>query len=174
MNNLPKITKQVTIGSDTFNVIYSDCSTIKKETPAKLNLWDYIIIPFYTIKFKLIDIKHEIKYICQRAFRGYDDVDWYDLSFEFIDKYRKILTKYKNSHTSVPTEFLENPHMWSTTIELMLYYLDLMDVTYVEKLLCKDVPEHMYPNMSVIREINAKYKDKFFELFSKYFYELWD
>lgn len=174
MSNLPKITKHIVIGTDNFDVIYRDYSSVKKETPAKLNLWDYITIPFYTIKFKLIEIKHKIKYTCQRAFRGYDDVDWYDLSFEFIDKYRKILTKYKNSHTSVPMEFLENPHMWSTTIELMLYYLDLMDETYVEKLLRKDVPEYMHPDGSIIREINIKYKDKFFELFSKYFYELWD
>jgi hypothetical protein len=85
---------------------------------------------------------------------------------------KSILPQYKN-HTGTPividnyTEEKadENEAKWYSIIDRMVELLDLMDEHNVR-----------YEDLDYAWQYNEmnKAKDEFFELFSKYFYNLWD
>ena len=113
-------------------------------------------IPLY---FKLIH--HLIKH-------GYDEYATWETFNWFIDTMKPILFHYRD-HNSVPmiddyTEE-ESEEMWYGIVNRMIELLDLMDEGNVRYQLA----DYTW----IYSEMN-KAKDEFFELFSKYFYHLWD
>lgn len=125
-------------------------------------------IPLY---FKLMH--HLIKY-------GYDEYAIWETFDWFIDTMRSILPNY---HKSIGTPILvdnfpdviqsdedqkiedDNRSKWDGIIDRMIELLDLMDENNI-----------VYDGVD-FREQHSKMsaaKDEFFELFSKYFYDLWD
>lgn len=137
-----------------------------------LTLWDIITIPFYAIKYKVKEIYGKIRYGFQRMFKGYDNVDTFEIFQSFIDKYSKILADYKKNHFGFCWEMTEEE--WDNVIDDMIYHLHYMDEDNVVEELEKDVPENWHVNAVFIRNIVDSHKDEFFKLFSKYFYELLD
>lgn len=116
-------------------------------------------IPLY---FKLMH--HLIKY-------GYDEFAEWETFNWFIHTMQSILPQYRN-HMGVPIVIdnytddkeSENEDKWYSIIDRMVVLLALMDE---ENYFNYESYEDQY------KEMNAA-KDEFFELFSKYFYNLWD
>jgi hypothetical protein len=172
-----------TVGRDTFeNVEYivfdhSDWwkpKEIKTFKDVLENIWDVITTPFYRIKNKTRDIYWEIRYGFQRMFKGYDSVDTFETFDKFIERYTKILTEYRKKHCGIPMEFIDSEEEWDNVIDEMLYHLHYMDEETVINELEKDVPDDWSASYITVYEVLNKHKDAFFELFSKYFYDLWD
>ena len=118
-------------------------------------------IPRY---FKLM--RHLIKY-------GYDEYATWETFGWFIDTMQEVLTAYRKTHIGYPIfdcvaeskEWDELAKKYDADLDRMVELLDLMDenserytdIHYIEK-----------------RDSMTAAKDEFFELFSKYFYNLWD
>lgn len=129
-------------------------------------------IPLY---FKLMH--HLIKY-------GYDEYATWETFGWFIDTMQDIFKKYKSQHHSIPividnypfvsqpTEeekkiMQENDEKWNGIVDRMIELLSLMDERNPK------YEEYDMDFQRIDKEMNEA-KDEFFELFSKYFYNLWD
>lgn len=136
------------------------------------DLWFFITLPIWKTKRWVRDIYWEIRYGCQRMFKDYDDVDTFETFSKFTERYKKILKEYKTHHYGYPCDMTEKE--WETVIDDMIYHLHYMDNQNVENELSKGMPEDWCPSSLTVYEIMERHKDDFFELFSKYFYNLWD
>ena len=139
----------------------------------------------YRKKYFYENIKGIPKYIKLMHFlikNGYDEYACWETFDWFIVNMRKILKQYKEGHcaypviidnypcTSYPTKEEKalkkaNNKLWDSIIDKMINLLDKMDEN-----------NPIYNNMDVLkqRKLQNKAKKEFFELFSKYFYYLWD
>ena len=123
--------------------------------PAKYWYKNIKRIPLY---FKLMH--HLVKY-------GYDEYAHWETFNWFIDTMKLILMSYRKNHCGFPMELDEET--WDKTIDHMLELLDLMDECnpkYVSE-------EYMLGCSKKYKEMEEA-KDEFFQLFAKYFYNLWD
>jgi ABC-type multidrug transport system ATPase subunit len=59
-------------------------------------------------------------------------------------------------------------------IDRMIHCLDMMDEHYVTELLEVDKPEDCIVSQKSVDEIMTRYKNEFFQMFSEWFYNLWD
>lgn len=107
---------------------------------------------YYKIKNALCDIWYPFKYRCQRFARGYADEDMFNIDLWFVETVKPMLTYLKDQGSGFPCEF-DDEDEWHNVLAEMIECLNVMD-----------------ENTSETDEA----KDKFFELFSKYFYNLWD
>ena len=150
---------------------YSDCfeSDALKE---KLTFFEWLSLEYHRTVRKIKDLYYRIKYSFQRMFKGYDDVDTFELFANFTDHYTKILTDFRNNHYGYPCDLTES--QWDEILDEMLYHLDYMSEERVKSKLRSNMPEDWLPDGMVVYEIMEKHKDEFFKLFSKYFYNLWD
>lgn len=123
-------------------------------------------------KFWLKDTYWTVRYGLQRMFKGYDSVDIFDTFSSFIKRYHKILTEIKKNHYTHPFEMSDEE--WNNIIDEMIYHLYYMNEHNVNKELMEDKPEDWTPCYNTTYEIVNKHKDEFFNLFSKYFFDLWD
>lgn len=167
-----------TVGKDEIKAEYFTFKHSDWWTPKKMNvfekIWDAITTPYYRIKNWLRDIYWKIRYGFQRMFKGYDSVDTFETFHKFIERYTKILTEYRKKHCGIPMEFENSEEEWDKVIDEMLYHLHYMDEQTVTEELEKDAPDDWTVSSKSVYEVMEKHKDAFFELFSKYFYDLWD
>ena len=174
--------EQVKIGKDVIDRVEylvfkrSECledkpkaKTLKRKLEA---IWDTLSSPYYKAKREVRELYYKIKYGFQRMFKGYDAVDTFETYSRFIERYTKIIQDIKNHHNGYPAELTEEA--WDIVLEEMLYHLYYMDEAHIENELEKDVPDDWAVNLKTVYEIMEKHKNTFFELFSKYFYNLWD
>ena len=145
---------------------------IKTFKDALEKIWDVVTTPFWRIKRWIKDTYWEIRYGFQRMFKGYDVVDTFESFWKFTERYSKILADYRNHHWGHPGEMTEEE--WDAIIDEMIYHLKYMDEETVTEELEKDVPDNWTVSHKTVSEVLDIHKDIFFELFSKYFYELWD
>lgn len=173
-NNEHKAT--VTVGKDTIEAEYHTFKHSNWWTPKKKNLfekiWDVITTPYYKAKWWIKDTYWEIRYGFQRMFKGYDSVDTFETFAKFRERYIKILTDYRKYHVGYCLEMTEEE--WDDIIDEMIYHLHYMDEETVTEELERDVPDDWSASMKTVSEVMNKHKDAFFELFSKYFFSLWD
>ena len=111
---------------------------------------------------------------------GYDEYATWETFNWFIDTMKSILPHYKN-HSGIPLvlegcawddpsyDEEENVKKWYGIIDRMIELLDLMDECN-EKYSAEEY--NKYPLKGYTEREIAK--NEFFELFSKYFYNLWD
>lgn len=170
----------VTIGKDDMIVAeyikfnHSDWLEPKKAKTLKdkvKKIWDIITIPFWRIKHWVRDTYWKVHYGFERMFKGYDSVDTFETFAKFIERYEKVLTKYKEYNISHPCGMTEEE--WDNIIDEMIYHLHYMDENNIDEELSKHVPEDWYPSWKTSSEIMEKHKNEFFKLFSEYFYNLW-
>lgn len=136
------------------------------------NIWDIITTPFWKTKRWIKDAYWETRYGFQRMFKGYDFVDTFETFAKFTERYSKILVDYRKRHIGYCAEMTSEE--WDGIIDEMIYHLHYMDEETVIEELEKDVPDNWSASYKTVGEILDKHKDRFFELFSKYFYNLWD
>lgn len=160
------------VGKDTIEAEYFTFDLSLGLNEPDWTIWDKITMPFYRVKNWTRDTYWEIRYGFQRMFRGYDEVDVFETFAKFIDRYTKILTRLRNNHWGHPYNLTEEE--WDTVIDEMIYHLKYMDEETVTEELERNVPNGWAASSKTVYEILEKHKDQFFELFSKYFFDLWD
>ena len=115
---------------------------------------------------------------------GYDKSAIWSTFDWFIDTMRSVLSRYKSGRVSTPIIIENYPYdirtdqdrqivednesKWNSIVERMIELLDDMDEE-------NPIYEYEY-GYDFIKKYEAieQAKNEFFELFSKYFYELWD
>lgn len=158
-----------TIEAEYFTFNHSDMFGINEPN---WTLWDKITIPFYRVKGWIRDTYWEVRYGFQRMFKGYDSVDTFETFAKFIDRYTKILIRLRNNHCGHPYNLTEEE--WNEIIDEMIYHIKYMNEETVIEELERDAPDNWSASHKTVGEILEKHKNQFFELFSKYFYDLWD
>ena len=53
------------------------------------------------ITYKIKSLKWELRYAWQRAWRGYDDVEVFDLSYKFIERMTQILKDFRKNNIAL-------------------------------------------------------------------------
>lgn len=129
---------------------------------------------YYRIRNKIRDAWYDFRCRCQRFKRGWAYGDVWDIDQWFMCTIKPMLIHLKNNGTSYPIGFNDISE-WRTVLEEMINCLDFMDEDYTFRFLgfdnydrmTRDDWEHVY-------EIRINNKNRFFELFSEHFYDLWD
>lgn len=169
--DIDKITKNVKIDGHMFEIEY-----LKFEhsdwLETKWTLWDKITIPFYRFRGHCRELRNIIKWAFQRMFRGYDDWETWELHHNFVTRYKKILSQFRKEHHGYPSDLTEE--QWDGIIDRMIHCLDMMDEDYVGELLDAYKPEDCITSPKSIYDIMTEYKNEFFQMFSEWFYNLWD
>lgn len=133
---------------------------------------------YYKIKNELFYGYNCLRARCQRFLRGYSYGDVWDMDCWFIDTVKPMLIHLRDHGCGIPAEFENNEKGWHDVLSDMISCLDMMDQDKVYEFLgLSDFRERVgmtledYKHVGDIMETN---KNRFFELFSKYFYCLWD
>lgn len=135
---------------------------------------------YYKIKNKLIYDVDSLRARCQRFKRGYSYGDVWDMDFWFIRTVKPMLIHLRDHGIGIPNELYlqdaDNERIaWENTLTEMINCLDLMDEDNAEKHLGIENKERWS-----LEDYNKRWalmeesKNRFFELFSKHFYSLWD
>lgn len=173
MSDIKEYIKNVKIDDEIIQIKYSEFKNKDKLFDESFNLWDKITMYFYRIKNKVRNVYWEIRYGFQRMFKGYDSVDIFDTFDKFIERYTRILTRFKKNHYGYPASLSEEE--WDNILDKMIYHLHYMDEDNVINELTKNLPEDCWwESDKSVSEIMEKHKDEFFNMFSEYFYNLWD
>lgn len=144
------------------------------------------------------ELRWELKYAWRRAWRGYDDVDFFECFDIFRRRMIRILEDFINhghAYLTIPTQsehynellkrfpegYFDEEHT-EIIYRTMIYHLQMMDEDYVEKILYgNNVYDDDYEidcrSIEDIKKINSvmeQNKDAFMKLFSLFYYDLWD
>lgn len=106
-----------------------------------------------------------VKEVCFLLKYGYPYEATYEHFNWFLNMERSILKQYLKTHYGFPgSEGAETNEKWESVIKRMLELLDDMDETKYDE------------TISIINKIDSmeKSKNEFFELYSKWFYDMWD
>ena len=132
---------------------------------------------YYKIKNKLEDIWYPFKYRCQRFARGYADEDVFNIDLWFVNTVKPMLVYLKDHGIGFQGEF-DYEDEWNKVLAEMINCLDLMDEDNVCNFLgfceIEDIMKMKTEDFKKVHDLINENKDKFFQLFSKYFYYLWD
>lgn len=135
---------------------------------------------YYQLKNKLIYDVDSLRARIQRFKRGYSYGDVWDMDYWFMRTVKPMLIHLRNHGIGIPNElYLQDADneriLWENTLTEMISCLELMDEDNAEKYLGLENKERWsledYNKRWALMEEN---KNRFFELFSKYFYCLWD
>lgn len=164
-----------TVGRDTIEAEYwtfGHSDFVPSEFNKLTKIWNAIVTAYYVVRRNVLRVYWNCRYGFQRMFKGYDSVDTFETYARFVERYSKILKELRDSHMGYPCDITEKE--WDNILDDMLYHLHYMEEDNVVADLEKSAPEGYYASQKSIDEIMAKHKDEFFELFSEYFYNLWD
>lgn len=118
---------------------------------------------------------HKFRCRCQRFKRGWAYSDVWNMDGWFIRTVKPMLTHLCHNHMGVPIEFENNPDGWKEVLNEMITCLELMDEDNVLASFgfydYKLIPKEYHEEAHAVMETN---KNRFFELFSKYYFDLWD
>ena len=113
----------------------------------------------------------KLKWRCQRFIRGWADEDTWDIDRWFIKTLSPILKKFKEDNDSHPFKLSEEE--WNTILDNMIYYLEGMNEEGAVNQLYGEGANLTVDDYKEISNHMATSKEKFFELFVQYFYDLW-
>lgn len=134
---------------------------------------------YYKIKNKLIYDVGSLRARIQRFKRGWAYGDVWDMNVWFMRTVKPMLIHLRDYGIGIPNElYIEGDNKrinWKNVLTEMINCLDMMDEDKVYEHLGLDSYKHMtkedYKKCYGIMEEN---KNRFFELFSKYYFDLWD
>ena len=133
---------------------------------------------YYRIRSTISSLWHNFRVRCQRFRLGYSYSDVWNMDDWFIRTVKPMLIHLRDHGCSVPGEFADNHNGWGVVLTKMISCLDMMDEGNVYKHLgfcdIKDYERMTTDDYKEIDKIMEENKNRFFELFSKYFYNLWD
>lgn len=118
---------------------------------------------------------NKIKYFIQRIFRGYSDEDIYDLEYFIVKKIRKPLKAFvkhqEEKGYTLPRDFSKDPAAWLIILKKMEF---AFDQRWKEE---TDLNSYVMESNSMTTDERVQFNKKIkegFELFGKYFCDLWD
>ena len=134
---------------------------------------------FRVIKNKLIYDFDSLRARWQRFKRGYSYGDVWDMDYWFMRTVKPMLIHLRDHGIGIPGDlYLEGAEnereAWEAVLTEMVECLDLMDEDAVEKHLGIDHKSYSLESYNKVNDFMNQKKDRFFELFSKHFYSLWD
>lgn len=130
---------------------------------------------YYKIKNIIRDFRYDFRCRCQRFVRGYAYGDIWDMDMWFIETIQPMLIHLRDHGCGIANELYneedDSRESWENVLTEMINCLDMMDVRKVTKKYSLGRSHDDYKFRNKIMEEN---KNRFFELFNKYFYSLWD
>lgn len=134
--------------------------------------WDKIATPFLQTR-RFIDRKWtEFRKRCQRFKRGYAWSDVWSMYYWFICTTKPMLEHLLKEHEGHPCN-IENEE-WESILQEMIDCLELMDEENAYKQFSVPDEEDLSEYYKKVYELMERNKNRFFELFSKWFFDLWD
>ena len=134
--------------------------------------------PYRRIKNTISDFWYDFRCRCQRFKRGWAYSDVWDMDVWFIRTVKPMLAHLRDYGIGIPGEFCigedGNRIYWENTLTEMISCLELMDENAVREHLGISDSDYSFESYKKINNIMEENKDRFFELFSKYFFWLWD
>lgn len=152
---------------------------------------------FHRIKNFLTNIPKQIKFFYQRGKRGYSDQDVWSMDWWFFSVVIPMLKQLRDTKQSYPSEF-KTPEEWDRELDTMIHYFieateegcsekneyeeqynkrwwDSFDKKGMAYVIDDSELRDKYLQRSYeIDEYREDMKNKGFEMFSKYFWNLWD
>ena len=134
---------------------------------------------FRRIKIELMYAFDNFRARCQRFIRGYSYGDARDIDIWFIDTVKPMLIFLRDTGCGVPNDLYldgaENERAaWEAILTEMVECLTLMDEDEAQKYLCIADEDYSIESYNKVNDFMEEKKNRFFELFSKHFYSLWD
>lgn len=145
------------------------------------------------LKHRINELIWDIKYAWQRAWRGYDNADVFNMDYCFIEKYKVILKEYnKTRHClfNIPEKYREQftgrlnftDAETNAIIDTMIYHLEMMNEDNIEKVLYgKNIHDKDYDwrirtidDRKRIASVMNQNKEAFMKLFNDFFWDLCD
>ena len=133
---------------------------------------------YYRIKNTISDFWYDFRARCQRFKRGWSYGDVWDMDVWFMRTVKPMLAHLRDHGIGIPGEFCigedGNRIYWENTLTEMISCLELMDEDNAEKYLGISDDNRSVESYKKVRDLMEENKNRFFELFSEYFYALWD
>ena len=130
------------------------------------------------IKNKIVYGLDDLRGRLQRFKRGWSYGDAKDLDFWFMDNVKPMLIYLRDHGMGVPNELYvegENERInWENILTEMISCIELMDEDNAAKHLGISDDDCTLISCKKIGNCMEENKNRFFELFSKWFYSLWD
>jgi hypothetical protein len=116
---------------------------------------------------------------CQRFIRGYSYGDVWDMDCWFKRTVKPMLIHLRDHGIGIPfdlyQEGAENERAaWEAVLTVMVECIDLMDEDEAQKYLGIADDDYSAESYKKVNDFMDEKKDRFFELFGKYFFSLWD
>lgn len=116
---------------------------------------------------------------CQRFKRGYSYGDVWDIDCWFMRTAKPMLIHLRDHGMGIPFDlYLEGEEneraAWEAVITEMIDCLTLMDEDEAQKYLGITDEDWSVESYNKVNNLMEEKKNRFFELFSKHFYSLWD
>lgn len=134
---------------------------------------------YYKIRNTISDFWYDFRRRCQRFKRGWAYCDVWNMFGWFMIIIKPMLIHLYHNHVGVPMEFENNLDGWKEVLNEMIHCLDMMDEGKVRAHFGFIDDEDAFYNMTkedyeMVYRAMEENKNRFFELFSKYFFDLWD
>lgn len=134
---------------------------------------------YHKIKNKLFYDIDCLRARCQRFKRGYSYGDVWDIDCWFMRTVKPMLIHLRDHGYGIPfalyLEGEENERAaWEAVLTEMVECLELMDEDAVEKYLGIADDDYSATSYQRVNAMMDEKKNRFFELFCKHFYSLWD
>ena len=134
--------------------------------------------PYHRIKNTISDFWYDFRCRCQRFKRGWAYSDVWDMDVWFMHTVKPMLTHLKDHGIGIPGELCigedGNRIYWENTLTEMISCLELMDEDNAEKYLGISDNNRSVESYKKVHDLMEENKNRFFELFSKYYFDLWD
>jgi len=112
---------------------------------------------------RLKELKWELKYAWQRVWRGYDDTDVFGFNDSFLEKIILILEDFNKTKISYPADLTFEE--WGNILNQMIEYF---------KNSSEDYTDDKFDDLKEQYDFMQENLNKGMELFTKWFYALWD
>ena len=127
---------------------------------------------FYKIRNFFTNKWWNLRKRCQRFKRGYAWVDVWNMYDWFINTNKPMLEHLLYTHQGYPCG-IDNKE-WEAILQEMIDCLTLMDENKAQEYLNISDDDYSAESRNRVDELTKEKKNRFFELFSEWFYCLWD
>lgn len=133
---------------------------------------------FGRINYKIDRLWDNFRVRCQRFKRGWAYSDAWDIDVWFMYTVKPMLIHLRDYGIGIPNELVsdsENERVnWENTLTEMITCLELMDEDAAREHLDISDSDYSFESYQKTNDSIEENKNRFFELFSKYFFDLWD
>lgn len=136
-----------------------------------------------SLSYRIKDFWYDLRYRIQRFKRGYGNRDVWDIDQWFIRTIKPMLIQLRDEGNGIPgklylTDGDNAGILWENILTEMIGCLDMMEEDNVYKFLgfgeLEDYKRMTIDDVKHVNGIMENNKNRFFELFSEYFYYIWD